>query len=221
VAMGERGAGVVAWAEQLGGLAVDWFDPEAGWQGTVALFQGLFCWDPAVVVDGYGGAAMAWRSVVGDADADAEAAWVDRFVPGQGWQVPLELRPAGGHASDPVFSPILAGNAAGEIVVVWHQVQGSLDTVWCRRFGDLAGWSPAEVLASGERQGFRTSASAAMNEAGDALVVWTLGGRLEGRVWPRPEPQAPIIAGRPLNPVAEAPYYAIRPRVAVWVGPLG
>ncbi len=193
LAMAERGPGLVAWRRMGGddGYGVDWFDPEAGWQGAVTLFREPRYWGWAfnAVVDENGGAALA------SVGFNHRGAWVSRFVPGLGWQEPFELRPAGNFIS----IPVLAGNAAGDIVVVWNErhdaldwreAPGHLEKVWCSRFDGLAGWSSARLLASGWVEGYGQdrSVGAAMDEAGDALVAWTLDGRLEATLWSRPEP---------------------------------
>ncbi len=175
VAMAERGSGLVAW-RQDDGYAVGWLDPEAGWQGAVTLFQEFRYWGGSfdVVVDEYGGAALAWKG--------RGVAWVSRLVPGLGWQEPFELRPRRNEYSVRVSVPALAGNAAGEIAVVWYEwdADAAQAAAWWRRWNGLTGWSSARLLGSGED--YFPWVSAAMDGEGDALVAWTLGGRLEARL---------------------------------------
>jgi hypothetical protein len=128
VAMGAGGDAIVVWIENGGAWAAR-MDPTSGW-GTPTQLRGGNAASPAVAIDPNGYAVAAWTDEP-SAGADLWDLWVDRFVPGAGWQGPSLLE--GASATEGDSFPVLGVDAGGRATAAW--VRGSLTTsaVWTAR----------------------------------------------------------------------------------------
>jgi hypothetical protein len=108
--------------------------------------------------------------------------WLNRYTAGGGWGRAEII-----DESDEVAeNPQVAMDGGGNVLAVWQMPEtGSPATdVWARRFTPAGGWSPSTLLSTGND--FNAgSAQAAMDEDGNALVVWLQGLGLETGVYAR------------------------------------
>jgi len=150
---------------------------QAGWGRPEVLAE-------AAVFDG-----SQLMSLSGDGAGQAVAVWAPstipyppvlarRFSPQEGW-LSVETIRAGGSGS--VATPAVRMNARGDMVAIWDTYDGLRASV------HAAGgtWGPAEIV----RRGSGTLWNWGLDDAGNAIVAWTAGGRIftsrfeAGRGW--------------------------------------
>jgi hypothetical protein len=90
------------------------------------------------------------------------------------WAPPVDLQTEGSGISG---RPDLAVSPSGRAIAVWPDETNGFDRVWAILFDPEQGWSEPERIDA-HQTGFPESArrpSAAMDQEGNALVVWTFG----------------------------------------------
>lgn len=95
--------------------------------------------------------------------------WSNRFEPGKGWGIPVQIQDASTYA----LAPKAALDEQGNAIVVWHQQNAALDitNVYGKRYSRTDGWSATQLLqADATIQGYYPQV--AMTEDGDAMIAW-------------------------------------------------
>ncbi len=95
--------------------------------------------------------------------------WANRDVPGEGWGASTLIETD--NAGD-ALTPRVALDGAGNAVVVWSQTDGLRFNIRAARFAVGSGWN-APTLIEGSDAGDATSPDLTVNEAGDAVAVWS------------------------------------------------
>ncbi len=153
-------------------------DDGLGWQGATLI--GL---------DDAGDATEA--QVALNDDGRAVAVWQQRngahyhvmarhFSPDEGWGavVAVETNEAGS-----AFSPQVAMDDAGNVLVVWQQSNGVQESIWANRFVPAKGWGKAMLIENNDI-GPAVNPRVVMNESGEAIVVWRQNtGGDEEQIW--------------------------------------
>ncbi len=174
IAMDSSGRALVAWGEynQTGtsvwaSIWTDWFVPQEGWGEPTRMGGGEFGGGPLqVAASQTGSGVVIWEEV--DAGNATGRLMANSFVPGLGWgsavRIDVEGCPWGAR---------LAVSPAGDGVIVWMeggwagcQLRGP---VLARSFTADGRWSAAAKGPNG------TTPDVAVDEAGNALVVWRTG----------------------------------------------
>lgn len=175
VALNSNGEAVVVWERQEGNhyfIQAAYGSAETGvWGEPVDLSaSGQAAGNPQVVVDSYGEATVVWQSY-GEGDYYIQSA--TGSVARGTWSEPVDLSIAGQVAANPQ----VAVNHAGEAVAVWewggieltpYTVQGAV------RSADGRWGTPVELSAGGVDDA--DLPSVAVDEQGDAVAVWEVGG---------------------------------------------
>jgi hypothetical protein len=132
---------------------------------------GLF---PDIAMDGQGRAAAVWVQGTGDTFRPYTAA----YTPYVGWDTPRELGPLGpGEAEEPA----VAMNAAGKAVAVFVLSNGTGADLYAAEYAPGDGWSAPQSLES--RTEAVSAPRVAVDEAGNALVVWRQSDGTAESVW--------------------------------------
>jgi hypothetical protein len=184
---------VIVWQLGLAGFGCDRFVPGMGWVGSEVVYDSSGPWrypvDPRVVVDGRGAALVAWQGASGWHGPFPPPAyvWTGRFEPGSGWQQEPVMAQTGDTSGG---SPSVAGNAAGDAIVVWlERDSANYSDLWARRWVRGSGWEPPECYVDVQDQrSNHPSGDLAMTDWGDTHLVWADDG---GRVWGKVVPAAP------------------------------
>ncbi len=165
LAIAPNGRGLLVWPG-LGSLYSRSFDPISGWQDGTFFIDTSGHW-PAVGIRDDGVAQMTWG------DDTSFARYSALYVPDTGWLAPEPL-PVGAGGT-PTHHPL--PNASGQEIITWaHYGDGSNQngiwtvptTVYAAVYADNA-WTPAVELDAAQA----TAPMAAINDAGDAIVLWT------------------------------------------------
>jgi hypothetical protein len=160
------------WAQNANSGPTLWFSrfvPGSGWSAASLVPTGhdKDSNDPELAVDGAGNVTVAWNQY-GPVDTHV---WSNRFVPGQGWQTPVQIDTTVATAG----SPKLAASARGEVVALWRQdieeESGTVDyRVVSARFSPGQGWGPPTIVQL--TPGFSNDFAIATDAVGDAIAVW-------------------------------------------------
>ena len=193
-----------------------------GWNSPLEFFDlPPISQRPQVAMDANGDALIVWEQVDDTGYSSVSARWV-RAQGDVESPEPLE-RFQDGHALDPQ----VAVNAAGEAIAVWKQqrTEDGLFEIWANHYDPASaeGWAGAEALDSGP-DGNAERPQVAINDAGDAVAVWTIAG-FRGRVWSnRYQVHGGWRVATPIGPLglgsARLPQVAVNHAgwaVAVWV----
>lgn len=165
IAMNDAGNAVVVWYQSDGTQPVLWtnrYEVGVGWEGPmpVGTAEGYQPLAPSVVLDGPGNAIAIWTQDVGG----QRNLMSSRYRPATGWNTPSIV---GAHAVSYSF----AGGSNGDAAVVWSDGEGSSPgSIWANRYVAGTGWS-GETALEGDANSAQSPA-VAMDDAGNALVVW-------------------------------------------------
>jgi len=170
VAVGEGGVTAIGWEDTEHGNAVvraATRRPGGSWSSPTTLsFEDGQAWGPLLAVDGSGNVTAAWRTNV-----DVESSYLSSGS--ERWQRPEAISPPVDYAG----ALAIAGNPGGEALLVWNSfgIYGTISAV--QRAAGATSWSsPAPISGSSDVD--RERDGVALDDAGDALVVWT---RLDDR----------------------------------------
>lgn len=161
VAMDAQGNAIAVWqADGVKGndIVAARYQPGSGW-GEPTTIGGGFA--PHVTVDAAGHAIAAWIG------GDGDAIHLRRFVPQTGWAASDRVSNGA-----PVSLVRIAGNAAGDAVVVWlGQDDGAARySIYAKRYVPAQGWAQSQPLESADLQAY--DAVAALGPDGTATVLW-------------------------------------------------
>jgi len=121
---------------------------------------------PALAVNESGHAIAAWRQ--------GGALFANRYSPENGWQGVEDLSQNG--SSEPIGEVEVAINNAGDIFVVWINSDSRefTTTISSLRYTQDNGWE--EMVMIDDSLGFSLQARLAVDQLGNALVIWTFAG---------------------------------------------
>jgi hypothetical protein len=142
------------------------YTEEAGWGDCVVVgicspYHGMTI---NMAMDGLGNAVVVWN------DSGAKAARYEKpGYPGSVWDTP-QLLESDDRGS--VSAPEIAIDDAGNCIAVWDQYDGVQNNIWANRFSPVSGWGTATLLENDD-SGPAYSPKTAMDNSGNAFVVWT------------------------------------------------
>jgi hypothetical protein len=168
VAMDGQGRAVAVWSQGVGSAFRPFssvYTPYVGWTAPVELDTARAgnAEHPAVAVNTAGRAVAVWVLRDG-AQASLYAA---EYAPGGGWSTPQVVE----SRAEPVSTPRVAVDDAGNALVVWRQSDGTAESTWAARLQVGVGWSAPLLLESAA--GAVTMPALAAVPSGEALVAWT------------------------------------------------
>ena len=152
------------------------FVPGVGWGTSVTLGTdagGLTQYAPRVASDSAGNVTAVWTQNA----KTTQTLWFSRFVTGSGWTI-ASLIPGG--SPNGADEPALAVDGAGNVTVLWAQIDPVFGHVWANRFVPGTGWETATQLDA-STEAFSTSV--AVDSAGNATAVWIQGTPQAYSVW--------------------------------------
>lgn len=169
IAVHAGGDAVVVWHQSGGGQYDIWanrYVAGTGWSSAQLLetddrADAQF---PDVAVDSAGNAIAVWQQ----SDGARHSIWASRLGTGGTWSVPalLEDQDLG-----PAERPRIAFDGSGNAIAVWHQVEGSLTSIWANRYVAGTGWASATLIES-DIAGSAQFPQIAVDSAGNAVAVW-------------------------------------------------
>jgi Divergent InlB B-repeat domain len=184
------GARFEGWAGSCGGTAPTCVLTMARASSVSATFSAApqsAAWGPVQLASELGASGDSSEPVLTAIDASGRvlAVWyqwsqpvggprrlmANRYLPGAGWGVPVEVAPAG--PTRALLEPQLALDpASGQAMLAWVQREapGATYTVQSRRFEPSAGWGPVQLVA--DRLG-GLGLRVGMDGQGRSLAVWT------------------------------------------------
>lgn len=137
-----------------------------GWDNA-ELLDNEECWGSGyngydVVMDDAGNGLAVWTQ----GDGAQYNLNYRTYTPGSGWGAAglVEYNP------DSVYDPQLAIDGAGNIMVVWYQMESGSYDVWANRFDVSSGWGGAEKIENTDRHAM--GARIGMDSSGNAIAVW-------------------------------------------------
>jgi hypothetical protein len=200
IAMNANGTAVVAWVQRgpmRDGVWAARYAPEGGWEAPVPITQihdSVHDLQVAIAADGQAFVLWAQGESSYANPQSKTGLWLRRYISGQGW-VDLE-RISGDEHSEGILQPRLAMNARGDAIIVWlkfdsqssqSQPQLQAHAMLAMRYAPQTGWGEVLDIGSAAASVFDSTSmlfnhedrfSLAMNERGDAIVVWTSAYRL-------------------------------------------
>ena len=129
---------------------------------TLSTRDAADAWGPDFAADASGVFTVVWEQHGTEPTIHAM-----QFVPATGWGAATSIQAAPGFGA----SPHIAVNAAGDIVAVWAQHDGTHYSVWANRVMPGAGWGNA-VLLETYHGGDASYAQVAIDPAGNATAIW-------------------------------------------------
>lgn len=168
VAMDGQGRTVAVWSQGVGSAFrpfASFYTPYVGWTAPVELdtVRAGNAEQPAVAMNAAGRAVAVWVLRNG-AQADLYAA---EYAPGGGWSTPRAVESRG----EPVSTPRVAVDDAGNALAVWRQSDGTAESAWAARLSVGVGWSAPLLLET--EPGAVTAPVLAAVPTGEALAAWT------------------------------------------------
>ena len=159
-----NGTRIEVWANRMA--------PGVGWGEARVLSNSSFggnnttgnAVDPRVAADASGGAFFLWNHF--NAAGSASAIFAAHFVGGWGWEPTVTLTTQ----ANSLTEPDLAVSPGGNATAVWLQYDGASWNLVGRVWTPSGGWGPAAALDVGSPSASKPSV--AMNEGGNATVVW-------------------------------------------------
>jgi VCBS repeat-containing protein len=183
VAMDGAGNAVAVWSQWDGTRYNFWanrFVSGSGW-GTAQLIEtdDSECADASaqVAMDGAGNAVAVWECF----DGSYHNIWANRYEAGTDLWGTAQLIETNNMGM--AFSPHVAMDGAGNAVAVWEQYDGTRMSIWSNRYTSGTGlWGTAQLIETND-VGDVSLAEVAMDEAGNAVAVWTQFGGLVRDIW--------------------------------------
>ena len=207
LAMDGTGNAVVVWEQEADPRLDIWaayYDAAASSWGAPVLLEGDTTESaeaPQVAMDDSGNAIVVWeqgplvsQEVGVDGDGNPVMVWVQSEshiwaasydAASATWDSPLRLED---HTSaTEAMQPSIAMNGGGEAVVAWTQgnhgfIGETEGEAWAVTYHAHTGWTAPRRLDQGMR-GDSWGTMAAINEAGDAIVVWNQFDGMRVRIW--------------------------------------
>ncbi len=172
LAISDNGNAVAVWAEEnsqgYNDIYAKVYTPNKGWHGITLLEKIDDKADrPVVAMDENGSAIALWHQLA----AGNLNLYAKRYAPGVGWDSSSTLLEGddGG-----VGYPRIVLNKKGDGVAIWLQLDTSanIDRVYAKRYIAGRGWDNKIVLISNDFNGNAGLAYVAMNNRGEAAVIW-------------------------------------------------
>ncbi len=119
--------------------------------------------NPQVAVDSSGNAIAVWYQ----SDGTRYNIWSNRYAAGTGWGEAelIETNDAG----DARY-PQVAVDGSGNTIAVWVQYDGSMDSIWSKRYAVGTGWGTAELIEMAVDEAYYPQV--AVGGSGNAVAVW-------------------------------------------------
>ena len=219
VALDANGMGWAVWERRQGSrltLRASRYTPDGGWQTPLTIDTGDGdALSPQVAVHADGSAVLAWTRMRGF-DGNRGRIMSSRFAPATGWQAPRAVSAGGGDA----HGHRIVMDGAGNVIAVWQQNAGEVQSVFASRFDRRSGWDAPQQLELPGEEAF--GPRIAVDVEGNVTAIWIRADGESGSVvaarhagayaW-----QAPVVVqgGRLLRPF-DLDVAAGREVLAVW-----
>lgn len=177
VRMDDKGNAIAIWEQRNPSewsIFVSHYSVGLGWESP-ELIEGEVGGglNPYIAIDDDGNALAIWEQ----ADGEKMSIMANYYTFGVGWGIPEYIESDNvGNAHDPKIDFDGAGNA----IAVWHQLD-PVYSIYANRFVKGVGWGAAESLESETTWG-ATDAEVVMDNAGNAIAVWTQGDGAQNNV---------------------------------------
>ncbi len=165
VSMDQSGNILAVWAQSDGSknnVYSNYFNQNTGW-GTATLVESNDTEDtflPNVKMNSAGIAFSLWRQH----DAMNSNMWINKYIPGVGWQLPKVLEI---YESAEIYSARLNIDATGSAMVIWHQNS----SFYCNQFTEDSNWNGV-MLIENINVSSGVSYHSTMNGNGNVLLIW-------------------------------------------------
>lgn len=178
VAFDTSGNAIAVWSQSDGTRGSIWsnrYSPATGWSTPVQVQSSSEDSNaPSIVIDASGNALVVW-----DASPDGvnEFIYASRYTAAGGWTAEVQI-------SGPTVSQgsnDIAGDANGDALTTWVQLDGSRPNIWAAHYTVAGGWGPATLVSNGA--GNSRVARLAMDAEGNGASVWTQFDGTQYNVW--------------------------------------
>ncbi len=169
IAFDSSGNAIAVWYQYDGGRTDIWanhFDGTSwGTAGLIETDNAGDAWNAQIAFDSSGNAIAVWQQKDSSSRWNI---WANHFD-GTSWDTAglIETDNAGN-----AEFPQIAFDSSGNAIAVWQQSNGSLYSIWARRFNGTSWDTTAELSETGNAGGDAGGAQIAFDSSGNALAVW-------------------------------------------------
>ncbi len=186
VAVNASGYAVVTWNHYDGSRYYIWvshYDTVLGQWGAVQALttSNSDAYEPQIAISNNGNAMVVWRSQDGPYDDPATSMVTPEYFVSSLWARHYNATTKVWEIATPLESDNLKGHDAsaaqvvmdsnGNGLVVWHQFNGVVTSVYADRYTVGAGWTMSGMISTGS-PGVATNPQIAMDGSGNAIAVW-------------------------------------------------
>lgn len=178
--------------------------------GRVFVSQGHYLSVRQSIRDVRGNVITVWQSYVNSPDEDPNrpAILFKRYKAGRGWSEPQQIRPDDMQRKNAVtsdiqwspspgpnydyfdeaprvefvFDPKIVMDREGNAILMQIEQYGRFDNIWAHRYDAVTGlWGKAQRITNHGSHGVTVTSDIAMNDSGNAVIVWGQGGQIWAR----------------------------------------
>ncbi len=164
---------------EQGEISRVWFvcDGDLGWQGAapVGVSNTGDAKEAQVALGKDGSAVAVWQQ----RDDAHYHIWARHYRTVGGWDTAVRID---NNESGDAVSPQVAMDDSGNVLVVWQQSDGVQESIWSSRYTPAKGWGDSEVVENYD-SGPAVEPRLAMNEAGQAVVIWRQNAGEDEHIW--------------------------------------
>lgn len=187
VALDAGGTAVVVWSDSsvsAGKVFSRRNTPDSGWSALKQIDRNEDDASPAkLAVNLEGNAIAVWAQ--GDFEGTVEvgetgsAIWSSRYTADGGWEASVRVDSEdAGEASD----AHVALDADANAIAVWHQFDGTKESIWASRSTPDGGWDPPTIIDPNNR-GHAGDPRVAIDPDGNAIAAWHQSDSTRAQIW--------------------------------------
>ena len=180
LAMNANGNAIAVWNQYDGAVHNIWANrynvTTSSWETAEKIeSMGGNAYSAQVAMDDNGNAIAVWQQY----DGTVYSLWASRYnATTLSWGTAAEIEGNSGSA----YSVQIAMDGAGNVIAVWRQSADSVVSIWANRYsGTTLSWGTAEPIDSSSGTAFIPQI--AMDNAGNAIVVWQHSDGTEDAIW--------------------------------------
>jgi len=187
IAMDKNGNGLVVWKQNQGFNYSIWSSYYNFSDSTWSDAQLIGIVDEAsvayseVVFDNQGNAIAVWNQT----DGDENSIWANRYSAiNNSWGIAEAIE----QTIDDTYEPKIAIDNNGNALVIWHQRDGAVKSIWANRYSAINNsWGTPVVIETGDGDARLadgvSNAQIAIDTAGNGIAVWSQNDGTEDSIW--------------------------------------
>jgi hypothetical protein len=193
IALDKNGNGLAVWKQEQANTYSSWssrYDvSDDTWSASVLIgIDGVDVESVAfseVVFDAQGNGIAVWNQTDWEENAQVDNIWANRYsVIDNSWGTPVAID----QADNDTYEPKIAVDKHGNALVVWHQRDGGVKSVWANDYSVInSSWGTAAPIELGAGDAKLAdgvdNAKIAMDAAGNGIAVWSQYDGTEDSIW--------------------------------------